>query len=88
MSVGAHVRPLPAYIITWMQTVVNGVLTNYEIINPKQTNTLVILHGWGSSISYWVPLTKLLTPKVRIILVDLPGFGSTGPLPDKPDVPE
>ncbi|NCP46970.1 alpha/beta hydrolase [bacterium] len=71
-----------------MQTVVNGVLTNYEIINPKQTNTLVILHGWGSSISYWVPLTKLLTPKVRIILVDLPGFGSTGPLPDKPDVPE
>lgn len=71
-----------------MQIVVSGVLTNYLDINPKQKNTLVILHGWGSSISYWVPLSNLLTPKIRVILVDLPGFGSTGPLPDKPDVPE
>ena len=71
-----------------MQTVVSGVLTNYLDINPKQKNTLVILHGWGSSISYWVPLSNLLSPKIRIILLDLPGFGSTGPLPGKPDVPE
>lgn len=71
-----------------MQTVVNGVLTNYLDINPKQKNTLVILHGWGSSISYWTPLSNLLSQKVRVILVDLPGFGSTSPLPNKPDVPE
>lgn len=71
-----------------MQTVVDGVLTNYLDINPKQKNTLVILHGWGSSVSYWIPLSNLLNPKVRIVLVDLPGFGSTGPLTNMPDVPE
>jgi pimeloyl-ACP methyl ester carboxylesterase len=71
-----------------MQTVINGVLTNYSDINPKQKRTIVILHGWGSSISYWLPLTKLLPLKVRVILIDLPGFGSTSPLPDKPGVPE
>lgn len=71
-----------------MQIVVDGVLTNYLDIHPKQKNTLVILHGWGSSISYWVPLSNLLTPKTRVILVDLPGFGSTGPLTNTPDVPE
>lgn len=71
-----------------MQTVVNGVLTNYEVVNPQGKSTLVILHGWGSALSYWLPLTKLLSPRTKIILVDLPGFGGTSPLPGKPDVPE
>ena len=71
-----------------MQIVIDGVLTNYLDINSKANKTVVILHGWGSSISYWIPLSNLLSPKIRTILIDLPGFGSTGPLPGQPDVPE
>ncbi len=71
-----------------MQIVVNGIQTNYEDINPKSKHTVVILHGWGSSLSNWEPIAKLLSKKVRIILVDLPGFGHTDPLPGEPEIPD
>jgi len=71
-----------------VQIVVNGVLTNYLDINPKQKQTLIILHGWGSSSLNWVKLTSLLSTSTRYILLDLPGFGSTGPLPNEPNIPE
>ncbi|KKT40716.1 hypothetical protein A3K29_00190 [Candidatus Collierbacteria bacterium RIFOXYB2_FULL_46_14] len=71
-----------------MQTVVDGVLTNYEVFNPEQVNTLVILHGWGSSLQFWIPIAKQLSPNLRIILLDLPSFGSTAPLPNDPNIPE
>jgi len=71
-----------------MQTVVDGVLTNYEVFNAKQADTLVILHGWGSSLKFWIPIAKQLDPDLRIILLDLPSFGSTAPLPNNPNIPE
>ncbi len=71
-----------------MQIVIDGVLTNYLDINSKANKTVVILHGWGSSLSYWEPIAKLLPQGFRVVLVDLPGFGSTRPLPGSPDVPE
>ncbi len=71
-----------------MQTVVDGVLTNYEVINPNQKNILLILHGWGSSLKFWIPIAKQLSRDLRIILLDLPSFGSTAPLPNDPNIPE
>ncbi|HCQ31106.1 TPA: hypothetical protein DIU27_01820 [Candidatus Collierbacteria bacterium] len=71
-----------------MQTVVDGVLTNYEIFNPKQADTLVILHGWGSSLKFWIPIVKQISTDFQVILVDLPGFGSTNPIDTTPDIPE
>jgi len=71
-----------------MQIVVNGILTNYLDINPGRKQTLIILHGWGSSVSYWHKIASLLSPQTRYILLDLPGFGSTGPLPNEPNIPE
>lgn len=76
------------YIIKSMQLVVNGVLTNYLDINSKQKQTLVILHGWASSLSFWLPMAQLLSPRWRIVLLDLPGFGFTPPIDDTPDIPE
>ncbi len=71
-----------------MQIVVNGVQTSYEDINPNGKNTLVVLHGWGSSLTNWLPIAKLISKKIRIILVDLPGFGHTSPLPNDPEIPD
>jgi len=71
-----------------MQILVDGVKTNYLDINPDQEKTIVILHGWGSSLTYWIPVSKLLSQNHRIILVDLPGFGLTSPIDDTPDIPE
>ena len=71
-----------------MQTVVDGILTNFLDIHPKQKNTMIVLHGWGSAASYWLPISQFISPAVRLILLDLPGFGGTKPLPDSPDVSE
>jgi pimeloyl-ACP methyl ester carboxylesterase len=59
-----------------MQVVTDGLLTHYESIGDKP-ETLLILHGWMRSLNEWLPTAKDLSKKYRIILLDLPGFGST-----------
>ena len=43
---------------------------------------LVLLHGTASSLHTWDEWTKALVPKYRVIRMDLPAFGLTGPAPD------
>ncbi len=71
-----------------MQTIINGLLTHYEIVNPKAKNPVIILHGWGSSSSYWAPLTGKLPSDHVYYLIDLPSFGGTQNLQSSPDVPD
>ena len=71
-----------------MQKVINGTLTQYQALNPKQKNTLLILHGWGQSGSAWQTVANLLPKTYKIILLDLPGFGGTEHLPGNPSIPE
>lgn len=71
-----------------MQTVINGVLTNYEAVNPKAKSSVVILHGWRQNAALWLPLAKLLSEDHRYYLLDLPGFGGTRNLAANSDVPE
>ena len=40
---------------------------------------LILLHGFGSSLDTWEPWAKALAGKYRVIRLDLPGFGLTGP---------
>lgn len=40
---------------------------------------LVLLHGTSSSLYTWDAWTKILSPHLKIIRIDLPGFGLTGP---------
>lgn len=42
--------------------------------------TVVMLHGWGRSLEALRPLGELLSSSCQVVLVDLPGFGSS-PLP-------
>lgn len=67
---------------------VEGIRTNYVDINLKGSKTIVILHGWASSLSFWLPVAQLLSPKWHIVSLDLPGFGLTPPIDDTPDIPE
>ena len=71
-----------------MQILINHSLINYLELNPKQKKTVVILHGWGQTGSFWLPLAKLLPPTHRYLILDLPGFGGSDHLPDNPDVPQ
>jgi pimeloyl-ACP methyl ester carboxylesterase len=42
---------------------------------------LLLLHGTSASLHTWDGWTRALSPERRVIRVDLPGFGLTGPFP-------
>ncbi|WP_421846781.1 alpha/beta fold hydrolase [Novosphingobium sp.] len=48
---------------------------------PRQAPALILLHGFGSSLDTWEPWARALSAKYRVIRLDLPGFGLTGPDP-------
>ena len=43
---------------------------------------IVLLHGFGSSLHAWDGWAEALRDKRRVVRLDLPGFGLTGPSPD------
>lgn len=43
--------------------------------HPEPAQTLVLVHGLGTSSSTWLKVLPLLRGKYRIVAVDLPGFG-------------
>jgi pimeloyl-ACP methyl ester carboxylesterase len=43
---------------------------------------LVLVHGTSSSLHTWDGWVKLLSARRRVVRLDLPGFGLTGPAPD------
>ncbi|MDZ7754669.1 MAG: alpha/beta hydrolase [Gammaproteobacteria bacterium] len=47
----------------------------------KDAPVLVLLHGLGSSLHTWEHWTESLKQQYRVIALDLPGFGLTGPDP-------
>lgn len=42
---------------------------------------VILLHGFGESHTIWEPIGAKLSGKYRVLLPDLPGFGSSDPLP-------
>jgi len=59
-----------------MQKVIDGVLTNYEVVGKGKKN-LLILHGWKGQIAHWMPTATELKNRYKVILLDLPGFGGS-----------
>lgn len=43
---------------------------------------VLLLHGTGSSLHTWDAWTRALSANHRVVRLDLPGFGLTGPAPD------
>jgi len=50
---------------------------SYEIINPKESKNLVILHGWGSNKEIMKQAFGKELSKFRHIYIDMPGFGKS-----------
>lgn len=71
-----------------MQIVVDGLLTQYQELNSSKKNTLLILPGWSHSSAHWQNTVQELPKDVRVIVLDLPSFGSTVQLPGEPSVKE
>ncbi len=71
------------YGVTAAQYVqVDDMKVHYKIAGPaSDTLPLVLLHGTFSSLYTWNAWTDLLKEDKRIIRLDLPGFGLTGPHP-------
>ncbi len=56
---------------------------NIHYKDEGQGPVLILLHGVCSSLHTWDGWTERLKDRYRIIRLDIPGFGLTGPAPDK-----
>lgn len=59
----------------------NGERLAYIDAGPRDAPALVLIHGYTDSARDWAPIAPLLTPRRRLIIVDLRGHGASG----KPD---
>ncbi|OQX50410.1 MAG: 2-hydroxy-6-oxohepta-2,4-dienoate hydrolase [Epsilonproteobacteria bacterium 4484_20] len=50
---------------------------SYEIVNPLQEKTLLVLHGWGSNKEIMKQAFGRLLPEYKHIYLDMPGFGKS-----------
>ena len=60
---------------------VDGLNIHYKDTGPKDAPVVLLLHGFGSSLQTWDVWASKLEPHYRVIRLDLPGFGLTGPSP-------
>lgn len=62
---------------------VDGMKVHVRDEGPRDDpNPIVLLHGTSSSLHTWDGWARVLQATHRVIRVDLPGFGLTGPTPD------
>jgi len=47
----------------------------------EEAPAILLLHGTGASLHTWEGWTRRLAPHMRVVRLDLPGFGLTGPHP-------
>lgn len=60
---------------------VDGLDVHYKDTGPKDAPVVLLLHGFGSSLQTWDVWAAQLEKDYRVIRLDLPGFGLTGPSP-------
>jgi len=60
---------------------IEGVRLRLRDTGPRDAPAVILLHGFGASLDTWEPWAQALSPRLRVIRFDLPGFGLTGPDP-------
>ena len=64
---------------------INGMPVHYRDEGPRQDSVpIVLLHGTGASLLTWNGWADTLTQHRRVIRLDLPAYGLTGPREDGP----
>ena len=62
---------------------IEGMQVHVRDEGPRDDSSpIVLLHGFGSSLHAWDGWAQALRDKRRVVRLDLPGFGLTGPTPD------
>ncbi|MBQ4832583.1 alpha/beta hydrolase [Pseudoalteromonas sp. MMG010] len=64
---------------------INGLKVHYHDQGNDDSDVLIMLHGLSASSYTWENLNQYLANDYRIISLDLPGFGLTGPWPNSQD---
>lgn len=72
----AQYAPPPSQFIP-----VLGVRLHVRDTGPRDAPALLMLHGFASSLQTWDAWAAALEPTVRVVRLDLPSFGLTGPDP-------
>ena len=68
-----YATPSPNFL--WVE----GHRVHFQDSGPRDAPVIVLLHGFGSSLQTWTTWTASLNKTHRVISLDLPGFGLTGP---------
>lgn len=63
--------------------VIKGHRVHFQDAGSKDAPVLLMLHGFGSSLQTWDSWADSLKSNYRVIRLDLPGFGLSGPSPSK-----
>ena len=71
--------PAPIHQAEWLDA---GGLQVRAVRAGRGDTTLLLLHGYGESLTTWRSVFDPLSATARVIAIDLPGFGGS----DKPDV--
>jgi pimeloyl-ACP methyl ester carboxylesterase len=69
-----------------MQKVIKGNLINYQVFGKSNTKTIVVLHGWGRTLDEWINFANTMSSEYKVVLIDLPAFGSSPPFPKNADL--
>jgi pimeloyl-ACP methyl ester carboxylesterase len=62
---------------------VAGLRLHVRDTGPRDAPALILLHGFGASLHAWDDVAARLDQRFRVIRIDLPGFGLTGPDPGR-----
>ncbi len=59
----------------------SGARAHVRVEGQESGHALVLLHGSNASLHTWAPWVSRLSQDLRLISIDLPGHGLTGPIP-------
>jgi len=88
VAVWAPDRPVEELSARWAPkpsqfVVIDGMSVHLRDEGPRDDpEPIILLHGTGASLHTWDAWTEVLKTHHRVIRVDLPGFGLTGPTKD------
>lgn len=63
----------------WIE--IQGMPVHVQVTGPHQAPAVLLIHGTFSSLHTWQHWVDVLSEQYRVISLDLPGFGLTGPHP-------
>lgn len=59
-----------------MQIIVDNLLINYSV-KGSSSDTILLIHGWGSSMEPFKVLSEELSSSYKVVSLDLPGMGNS-----------